>query len=902
MVWSNWQGAISRGAVLVLLFWAGLAWTQAPERPAADPAERIMVVHENGKSTRCRVLESWQLPDGRVAHLLEALDTGERITIVDDQLPSGEHMTNPRAMPKRIFSWGLGRKTPPEGSPIPPHLRQDSGVVIKNQTPPPVGAVPKEGPAIINRVDDQVIGGSAPTPTIPNDSALRPNTKLFPRLFPKLEKPADAQVVDFQKKTPREPLVINEQPRVSDPILTNPSVEPAPLIGKTPGVRLTPGLPLIEPTPRVPRVVLPSNPSSGIPQTETNPTTIGPVISEPAKPDTQAKSSWRPGANLNTWLYGNNTPKVNGPKANDVPITKPLVIGDQPKESNPLISKPLVETTPAPGSLPTNPNLGNRQIETNPAPIGPVIADPGKADTQTKKPWRFGANLHGWLHGKSAPKADDGKKAKKTEDYLTAQNKVAEKQLAGKIEKITKSPFSTAMLAPDAKKPEPSPLAIPNPAGPKEEKPLVLPPPETGRKPELKPDMWGSDAGRPMLSPGKSLLDQIGVKPELVKLPPPPQGRVNDPLMSPERLIPRDDKGKPKGVAPPIARNDTPPVARNDFPLVSRPVFAPPPPEFATTPGIPLGTQSVLAAKNGLLGPVTYVPVPTVTVPQPHNPPQPPPPQLPDVPNLNAHVNGFTPPPAPKAPQQVGWQHSGAFSNPLSQQQILAQQQQMLAQQQQMLAQQAMMQYGYATNPCAMNPYMQQYRMQPMMAQGPAYGYQMPTHGPMTNFSRQYSGPMAPNPFAGNAGVQMGFAPQGYGYQAPMQAMVQQQPQYQPTTQQVSHQQMPTQTQPVGQQVEQLIKVLRESPFPAQREWAAQSLTSYEWRANPQIVPALLQSASQDPAAGVRAGCVYCLGRMGAAVEPVFGALHSLRNDIDPRVRAEVEQTFTRLGQTPMLP
>ena len=99
-----------------------------------------------------------------------------------------------------------------------------------------------------------------------------------------------------------------------------------------------------------------------------------------------------------------------------------------------------------------------------------------------------------------------------------------------------------------------------------------------------------------------------------------------------------------------------------------------------------------------------------------------------------------------------------------------------------------------------------------------------------------------------------------------------------------------------------MIKVLRESPYPAQREWAAQSLTSFEWRAHPQIVPALLQSASQDPAASVRAGCVSCLGRMQAAVEPVFGTLQAMRNDIDPRVRSEVEQAFVRLGQSPMAP
>ena len=75
MVWSNWQGAIWRGAAVMLLMWTGLAWTQTPTQRPVDPAEPTMVVHENGKSTRCRVLETWQLPDGRRAHWLEAIET-----------------------------------------------------------------------------------------------------------------------------------------------------------------------------------------------------------------------------------------------------------------------------------------------------------------------------------------------------------------------------------------------------------------------------------------------------------------------------------------------------------------------------------------------------------------------------------------------------------------------------------------------------------------------------------------------------------------------------------------------------------------------------------------------------------------------------------------------------------
>jgi hypothetical protein len=203
--------------------------------------------------------------------------------------------------------------------------------------------------------------------------------------------------------------------------------------------------------------------------------------------------------------------------------------------------------------------------------------------------------------------------------------------------------------------------------------------------------------------------------------------------------------------------------------------------------------------------------------------------------------------------------------------------------------QQMMLQYGYRPNPGMMNPYMPQ---QQMMAQ------QMPSTGPMTNFSRQYAGPLPPaNPFAPPM-MQAGYAPSAYPQQMPMQPMMPPSSNVQP----VGYQQQPTQQPAATQQVEQLIKVLRESPYPAQRAWAAQSLTTFEWRAHPQIVPMLLQSASQDPAANVRAGCVNGLGRMNAAVEPVFGTLHALRNDIDPTVRQEVEQAFAKLGQTPQMP
>ena len=263
MIWSNWQGAIWRGAMLVLLFWTGLAWTQTPgPGPNPDPLDKIMVVTEgDGKKTRCRVMETWQLPDGRVAHLLQAIESGEMITIVDERGPGAEPIQNPRAMAKRIFTWGQGRRLPPEGSPIPPHLRIDSGVIVKNEMPPPMDAIPEPGPVIVNR--DQ-----APIKIVQESPALRSHPGLISRLFGKKEvamKPAEPQVVDFHNP----PLVMNELPMQPTVVQAAPMIE----VPAQPGV--------IQPIVSLPA---PSEPIVNANVGPTTPQPIQAIITEPFPP------------------------------------------------------------------------------------------------------------------------------------------------------------------------------------------------------------------------------------------------------------------------------------------------------------------------------------------------------------------------------------------------------------------------------------------------------------------------------------------------------------------------------------------------------------------------------------------------------------------------------------------
>ncbi|MBI1831611.1 MAG: HEAT repeat domain-containing protein [Planctomycetes bacterium] len=771
MVWSNWKGSIWRGAMLVMLFWAGLAWTQTPApAPVVDPADRIVTVHENGKSTRCRILETWRLPDGRTAQLLEALETGERITIVDEPGVNVGVVPNPRAVPKRIFMWGEGRRTPPENSPLPPHLRIDSGKVFKNDALPPIDAQLAPGPVIVNRViDDKVVGGpvrnDGPVTLIESGPAPTPKaTTLLDRWFPKREnpvaKPANPQIVGFPDSPA--PVIINDPSRPA----VLPSVGPS-----------APGM--LRPTvPTQPLDIQSRNtmPSADVSRLE--------PIGQPTDP--VAKKPWRPGANIQAWL-SRSTPKTVSAKSDA-------------------------------------------------AALAAAKAEMARMES---------------ARNADAKKSEDPKKTLSSNDFLAEQNKIAQKQLVQRVEKLQGVPFSTAMMPTLPAAPQAMPLALPTRPTPKDDRPFVLPPPpaNTDAKTE-KRDMWGNPLTTPVPVPGRSLLDGSGKS-----------DATANPLLSPEKLIPNNDRLKPRAsVAPPV----TPDLRMN-------PGIAPP-------TNWPTGTMSVQAAHSGLAGAPMYIPVPTVTVPQPNNPPAPPAPNLPEAPHLNAYVNAFSPPPAPAGagPQSM----PSYLGNPMMTHQHMMMHQQMMAHQQMLAQQQMMMQFGYRPNPAMMNPYMPQH---PMMAQA------MPSSGPMANASRYYMGPLPPNPFAAQPMMQTGFMPT-----MPMHTMMP----YPAMIQPVGYQppMAPVQQQSMTHQVDQIVKAMRESPYPSQREWSAHSLTSFDWRAHPQVVPALIQSASQDPAPKVRAGCINCLARMNASVEPVVGLLHAMRHDIDASVRQEAEQALIRFG------
>src|SRR5579871_212571 len=126
MVRSIWK------RTLVTTFaWAGLAWAQQPisSAPAAKPGEttgQTFTVQEAGKAgQKCKVLKTWKTHDGKIAYQVQALDTGEMMTIVEtgsarDMVGTqGGTGTHAQAVATRIFHWGLERMPPP-GTPVPP--------------------------------------------------------------------------------------------------------------------------------------------------------------------------------------------------------------------------------------------------------------------------------------------------------------------------------------------------------------------------------------------------------------------------------------------------------------------------------------------------------------------------------------------------------------------------------------------------------------------------------------------------------------------------------------------------------------------------------------------------------------------------------------------------------------
>jgi hypothetical protein len=373
----------------------------------------------------------------------------------------------------------------------------------------------------------------------------------------------------------------------------------------------------------------------------------------------------------------------------------------------------------------------------------------------------------------------------------------------------------------------------------------------------------GDAAGKPFVGISEPIEQPAGIA---VTKPSMPANMVaaakpsadNDILSDPEKFMPDARRLKIKGLSTGTGTTTMvkPTVATSSAPTVS-------------VTGLPPGAGSIVAARNGLDGPVVYVPVQPVVVPKPWRNPLPPDPKVPEAPQLNTFVNAFTP------PEPRGGNAQGPMM-PMPP-----------------------MGFGPGMGMPTGMPMMPPYGMNPyMMPQAMPYGY------PRTAMDAQrfYNGPLPPDPFRTSTP-----AIQPVGYMQPIQPVAYMQPMVYPQYPSVppsgvvtasAEVPAPAPTAPAAQ-IGQLLELLHNSGYPAQRELAANYLASCDWRANPQIVTALIEGAMQDPAPTVRAGCIADMMRMGVSSDAYRRMLEEMRTDADPRVRDAAEAAVARLGRTP---
>jgi hypothetical protein len=426
-----------------------------------------------------------------------------------------------------------------------------------------------------------------------------------------------------------------------------------------------------------------------------------------------------------------------------------------------------------------------------------------------------------------------------------------------------RAPFSTAM--------DPALTKETKTAIPKIETPLAPPPmfaetrPDVPEAPKAEPKpvvqqpkrdwrlSWGKGDTAKTDVPGQSTVERA--KAPLASVTE-KEKNFADVLMSPEKIAAERKLGP--DTPPPLPNNGKQPM--------------------------PSGIASVMAA-GGPGGQPTFIPVPIATVPnvtrQPMAPPVFLPPGPPNAPNVSLpqppanpwSQNAFTPL-APAAGQQPPV--FNAFMTPppppVAQPQMPGNAFDL--QQQQQHQQQVQQAYGY---PQQQQPYYPQPGMMPQAGYYPPQAY-VPQQMPAVGYPHQ----AAYHP-------QTGYPVAPVGYQMPQN----------PANNMVNPAMDRRMQQPESQAVAQLIQTLYESAYPAQREWAAQTLATYDHRAHPQVLQALCTAARQDPAGSVRAGCVYSLSRIGIQGEPVLSTLQTLRTDSDPRVRQDVEEAYQRLGVKP---
>jgi hypothetical protein len=108
----------------------GLAYSETPSnKEIQKPKDRFLTVNEKGKApVKCKLILAWTNKTGQQCYLVEALETGNKITIVQNDPNSKEKNSTTN------YHW-VNANTPPANSPIPPEYNFSVAKTLQKELP-----------------------------------------------------------------------------------------------------------------------------------------------------------------------------------------------------------------------------------------------------------------------------------------------------------------------------------------------------------------------------------------------------------------------------------------------------------------------------------------------------------------------------------------------------------------------------------------------------------------------------------------------------------------------------------------------------------------------------------------------------------------------------------------------
>jgi hypothetical protein len=884
MVRSLWIGAMVVGLAVI-----GLAWSQtssqvqpgsaaAPTGPQANasvglPRERFLTVQEAGKGPqRCKLLKSWRNSNGSTAYQVQAVATGEIMTLTEDPRPQGTSGTGSRTLATHIFHWK--NNVPPREVPAPPPTATVLGTPIQQGSPyaantvkvPVSPTAPAPSPVFWSQ------SGPPKGQTIPPSSPTLP-TVVTGSPTSSQQQAASASKVSFSPSPgPMASIPRAAQPQGRPNTAPNTSVvwsQPAPQNAK-PTAPASPALPTIVPGPAT-TAQLPAGAQAMPPRMNTSSAPVAQGVPIPPCPcgclSTPETSPCRPAPMSGTTVL-NPGNKSTPCACCCTPEPRQTLLGRIFK-SNPqnevVVSRTVPSGKPMPPVVQQPVQVAQANNQPAPAPQANKPAVAAKIEPAQPRDWRESwGKVEPWQTKAPAKTAASSSRTVAQVDAPRQADPLKDPDWYRNMALSDATKKSPLVKTPAAKGPvlaEIKPLTVSNaPAEPVQAQQVIAPavplvsaprPRKVDQPPVQTPTvaamagMMGLPATQPNSpkvttpavppTPAPVVVAQPAIQAVPVCAPSVPGQTVTG--MASRPRFPRQSLAwGPRFGQAPAAVPEAPPgmasvmaagVGAIELPANENNAFAEAPPPAPATPEYHAwNTQDEAAARR------TGRVMPPVQIPHPPLPAAGPAMSVAmdsGVPTgmANAFTEGGTRRPIPAdfgPPPQV----ANAFAaSPIP---VIA------------MGSSGPPRSGYPGYPAAgMTPY-------PGAAMTPGYG------------------PVAMNPYMA--------VPAAPSVPAAM-AVASDQP---------------------GANIQQLVVALKDSLYPSARETAADQLAEVNWRLQPQVVHSLMKVAQEDPAATVRAACVRALGHMGANTVDVVQVVQSLKKDNDPRVRHEAEETLVNLG------